>query len=143
MKNIISKLLKELHQEDQKSRHEIVAKYGNSRSKAKNKIPFYIFQGEGQQREKIIHFLIKNNAFREKDDFYYAAFIIVSSGKIKDFILAYELIKKYREMDGKKPWGFHDKFFRIQKWKENRKEAEELVKKEIGIHPKKLDKLSK
>ena len=43
MKNIISKLLKELHFQDQKGRHKIVAKYGSAMAQSKNKIPFYIF----------------------------------------------------------------------------------------------------
>ena len=140
MNKIISQLLKDFHKEDQKERFAVAKKYGNSLACSKIKFPYYIFKGKCDERIRIVLFLIKNNVLKQKEDFYFAASIIVNSGNLKNFILAYKLIKQYREMGGNKPWGFYDKFFKIQKWGKTKKDVERLMEKEIDIHPSKLDR---
>lgn len=142
--NTISKLLKNLHERDQKSRRQIIEKQGTTKmAEARDKSVFYVFGGECQERACIVSFFIKNDALKSRDDFFYAAAILINVGNFKNFVTAYRLIKKYRAMGGRKPWGFYDKYFEIQDWGKTRDEVLKEVEKRIGIHPGKLDRMPK
>lgn len=141
MSKIISDLLKNLHEYDQRRRVDIIKEQGSKKiEEAKDKIPFYEFKGECEERSRIVMFLIEKDALKERDDFYYAATIIVNVGKLDNFITAYKLIKRYRELGGNKPWGFYDNYFAMQNWGMSKEEIFLKIEKQIGIHPSKLDK---
>jgi len=140
MNDIISKLLKKMHERDQEERRELIEKHGQKFSESKNKMPFYVFKGACEERAKIALNLIDNNALKEPDDFYYAACIIINVESKENLITAYRLIKEYRRLGGQKPWGFKEKYFTIQNWGKTKEEMEKEIEKEIGIHPKYLDK---
>jgi len=141
MSAIISQLLKNLHEQDQKRRRGIIASQGTPKlAEAKDKLPFYIFKGECEERARIVLFLIKNKALLQRDDFYYAASILINVGSLENFKLAYRLIKKYRELGGTRKWGFYDSYFSRQKWGKSKEEIYREIEKQIGIDPKKLDK---
>lgn len=140
-KNNISKILTNLHRYDQKRRREIILEQGTAKLKeARNKKVFLEFKGECEERARITLFII-NNFLLDEEDYHMAASIIINVGSLNNLVLAYKLIKKYRELGGKKPWGFYDKYFDNQKWGLTKKEAENIIAKKIGIHPKKLDKI--
>lgn len=141
MKNIISALLKNMHEHDQTRRRQIIETQGSPKmDEAKDKTVFYEFKGECEERTRIARFLIDNNALKEKDDYYYAATIIINIGSLENFKIAYKLIKKYREMGGNKPWRFYDKYFKVQNWGKSKEEIYSEIEKEIDVHPSKLDK---
>ncbi|MDD5341687.1 MAG: hypothetical protein PHC97_04640 [Patescibacteria group bacterium] len=142
MQNIISKLLKNLHEYDQEKRRAIIRNTKTKKVKdAQDKIPFYSFGGECEERARIVLFLIKNGAIKTKDDYYYAATIIINVGSLENFYLAYKLIKKYRQLGGKKPWYFHDSYFTRQNWGMTKEEVCKEIRRRIGINPSKLDKI--
>lgn len=141
MQNIISKLLKNLHEYDQKRRREIIRNAKTKKAKeAKDKIPFYSFKGECEERARIVLFLIKNKALSQRDDYYYAAAIIINVGSLENFYLAYKLIKKYRQLGGKRKWGFYDDYFTRQNWGLTKSEVYKKIRKRMGVHPDKLNK---
>ena len=140
MNDTISKMLKEMHERDQKERRELIKNYGSKLSEAKNKIPFYVFKGACEERTEVVLNLINNNVLKEPDDFYYAACIIVNIESKENLVTAYRLIKEYRRLGGQKLWGFKENYFTIQNWGKTKEEMEKEIEKEIGIHPKDLDK---
>ena len=141
MTTIISKLIKNLHEYDQQRRREIIKQQGTSKlADAPDKLLFYVFKGECEERARIILFLIKNKALSQRDDYHYAASIIINVGNLEYFKLAYKLIKKYRKLGGKGKWGFYDTYFERQKWGKSREEVYREIAKEIGMDPNKLDK---
>ena len=140
MNKIISRLLKEIFERDQKRRRDSVRRYGSKFSESKNKKIFYVFKGECEEKTKIVLNLIKNNALKEPDDYYHAACIIINVGSIKNLIIAYKLIKEYRKLGGQKSWGFKKKYFSNQNWGKSKGEIEKEIKKKIGINPRVLDK---
>lgn len=140
MQVIISKLLKNFYEYDQKKRIEIVKDQKTKKVKeAKNKNLFYIFKGECEERARIVLFLIENDALKNRDDYYFAAAIIVNVGSLENFYLAYELINKYRQMGGRKKWGFFDDYFERQNWGITKKEIYENIENKIGVSPDELD----
>jgi hypothetical protein len=140
MSIIISKLLKNFHEYDQLSRREIIKQQGTPKLvDAPDKLPFYVFKGECEERARIVLFLIKNKALLQRDDYHYAASIIINVGNLEYFKLAYKLIKKYRELGGKGKWGFYDTYFERQKWGKSREEVYQEIAKEIKMDPRKLE----
>jgi len=141
MSAIISQLLKNLHEQDQKRRRGIIASQGTPKlAEAKDKLPFYIFKGECEERARVAEFLIKNKALSKPDDYYYATAIIINVGSLEYFKLSYKLIYKYRKLGGRKPWGFTDDYFTRQNWRKSKQEIYKEIEKEIGIAPGKLDR---
>ena len=141
MRSIISKLLKNLYQYDRKRRKDIVKKCGPKMALAEDKLPFYVFKGEIEERIRIVLFLVDNKALSVGNDFYYAAAILITSDKLKHFITACLLIKKYRELGGKKYWNIQDAYLAKQNWGKTKEEIFKQVEKKIGINPKKLNTL--
>ena len=140
MPNIISKLLKNFHKYDQQRRREIIKQIGTPKlAEALDKLPFYVFKGECEERARIVLFLIKNKALSQRDDYFYAASIIINVGNLGYFKLSYKLIKKYRELGGKRKWGFNDTYFERQKWGKNREEVYQEIAKEIKMDPRELE----
>jgi len=141
MQKIISKLLRNLHEYDQKRRREIIKQAKTTKlNETKDKLPFYSFKGECEERARIVLFLIKNNALKARDDYYYAAAIITNVGSLENLYLAYKSIKKYRQLGGKKKWGFYDGYFTRQSWGMTKDEIYKKIKKRIGVNPDKLNK---
>lgn len=141
MQNIISKLLQNLHEYDQKRRREIIKEAKTTKLKeAKDKLPLYSFKGECEERARIVLFLVKNKALKARDDYYYAATIIINVGSLENFYLAYKLVKKYRQLGGKKKWGFYDDYFTRQNWGMTKDKIYKKIKRKIGVDPDKLNK---
>lgn len=140
MSVIISTLLKNFHEYDQQRRQEIISEQGSPKLiEVKDKLPFYAFKGECEERARIVIFLVKNNALEDRDDYYYAASIIINVGSLEYFKQAFRLIKKYRELSGDKKWSFNDTYFERQNWKKSREEVYQEISNDIGIDPKELE----
>ena len=141
MQRLISELLQYLHESDQRDRHVLIATHGTSRMvNAKDPIPFSVFKGVTEERVRIACFLIEHGALAERDDYYYAAAIIINVGSLEHFITAYRLMKRYRDLGGERPSGFHDSYFERQGWGKTRMEVEAEVERQIGVHPRTIDR---
>ncbi len=141
MTKIISTLLKNFHEFDQQRRQEIIKQQGTPKLvEAEDKLPFYVFKGECEERARIVYFLIENEALENRDDYYYAANILINVGRLDYFKLAYKLIKKYRELGGKEKWGFYDTYFERQNWGKSKEEIYSEIENEIGMDPRKIDR---
>lgn len=139
MANVISKLLQDLHQRDQRKRREIAAEYGTKFAETKSKEPFLIFKGETDEKTKVISFLVENKALKEPDDFYYASLMLLNSGEKEHFILAYELLKNYRGLGGEKSWWVGEGYYKKVKWGLAKKQALKEIKEKIGVDPRELE----
>lgn len=141
MTDQISKLIADLHRSDQKRRRQIIKDQGTKKlSQAKNKLVFYEFKGECQEKTRIIRYLAKQHLLTEPNDYYLAASILINNSNLDDLILAYKFIKQYRALGGRKNWALFDSFFTRQAWGISREEAEKIIEKKIGVSPKDLDK---
>lgn len=107
---------------------------------AKDPVAFYAFKGTTEERARIAHFLVTHHALTEKDDYRYAACILVNVGRLDYFVTAYQLIRRYRELGGDQPWKFHDSYFERQDWGKTRAEVEAMIEQQIGCHPRTLDR---
>src|SRR4030043_1184956 len=138
MQKLTSKLLKNFHEYDQQRRQEIIKQQGTPKLvDAADKLPFYVFKGECEERARIVFFLIENEALENRDDYYYAACIIINVGRLDYFKLAYKLIKKYRELGGQEKWGFYDTYFERQNWGKSKEDIYSEIENEIGMDPRK------
>jgi len=141
MQHLVSDLLKHLHESDQQDRRSLIKSQGTKKLvDAKDPIPFYVFKGATEERVRIVFFLVAHHALSEKDDYYYAAAIIVNVGSFENFVMAYRLIRQYREHGGDRPWRFHNSYFERQNWNMTRAQAEATVEQKIGVHPQTLDR---
>lgn len=140
-RSLISRFLQDLHESDQRDRRALIATQGTSRmADAKDLGAFFTFKGTTEERARIVYFFVTHHALTEKDDYRYAACVLVNAGRLDYFVTAYQLIKRYRELGGDQPWKFHDSYFDRQNWGKTRDEVEAIVEREIGCHPRTLDR---
>jgi len=53
---------------------------------AKDPITFYAFKGTTEERARIAYFFVTHHALKEKDDYRYAACVLVNAGRLDYFV---------------------------------------------------------